>query len=173
MAQQDSIIKLNGKVGDLSFYKTKNGYQARTKGGVSGDRIKNDPNYQRTRENNAEFAEVAAGSKKIRDVLRNMILLTHDPKMANRLSSQVFRMMKADTLSIRGERKIKPESFSILKNFNFNETAPLSNTLFVTAQPTVDRATGLVELNIPAILPEIHLAKPKGATHFRISSGAA
>lgn len=173
MAKQDSFIKLNGKVGDLSFFKTKDGYQARTKGGVSADRIKNDPGYRRTRENNAEFAEVSTASKKIRDVLRSMILLTHDPKMSTRLTSRVFKMVKADTASLRGERKVLPENFGLLKDFNFNEAAPLNNTLFVTAVPTIDRVTGVVELNIPEINPEIHLAKPKGATHFRLTAGAA
>lgn len=173
MANQDSFIKLNGKMGDLSFFKTKDGYQVRTKGGVSADRIKNDPSYQRTRENNAEFAEVSNAAKKIRDVLRSMILLTHDSKMATRLTSRVFKMIKADVVSLRGERKVLPLSFSLLKDFNFNEGAPLNNTLFVTALPTIDRATGLVELSIPEIFPDVHLAKPKGATHFRLTTGAA
>ena len=173
MAQQESIIKLKGKIGDLSFFKTKDGYQTRAKGGVDGDRIKNDPSYQRTRENNAEFAEAAQASKKIRDVLREMILLTRDAKMATRLTSRVFKMIKADTVSLRGERKVKAESFSILRDFNFNEAAPLNNTLFVNMMANIDRASGLMELTIPSITPEVHLAKPKGATHFQISAGAA
>lgn len=173
MAKQDSFIKLNGKVGDLSFFKSKDGYQVRTKGGVSADRIKNDPGFQRTRENNAEFAEVSGASKKIRDVLRSMILLTHDPKMSTRLTSRVFKMIKADTVSLRGERKVLIASFQLLKDFNFNEAAPLNNTLFVTTEVSIDRVTGLVELNVPEIMPDVHLAKPKGATHFRLTAGAA
>ena len=173
MAQQESIIKLSGKVGDLSFFKTKNGYQARTRGGVSAERIAKDPGYQRTRENNAEFAEVARASKKIRDILRSMILLTHDPKMAVRLTSRVFKMMKADIVNIRGERKVLYENFNVLKDFNFNEAAPLNNTLFVVAVPSIDRATGLVEVVIPEIRPDVHLNKPKGATHYKITAGAA
>ena len=173
MAQQESIIKLSGKVGDLSFFKTKNGYQARSKGGVSADRIANDPGYQRTRENNVEFSEVASASKKIRDILRIMILLTHDPKMASRLTSRVFKMMKADAINVRGERKVLYESFNILKDFNFNEAAPLNNTLFVVAASSIDRVSGTVEVVIPEIRPDVHVNKPKGATHFRITAGAA
>jgi hypothetical protein len=173
MAKQESFIKLQGKVGDLSFFKTKNGYQARVKGGVSGDRIKNDPTYQRTRENNAEFTAVSLTAKSIRDLLRSMILLTHDPKMATRLSSRVFRMIKADADSIRGERKVKASSFGILKDFNFNESAPLNNTLFINAIPSIDRQTGIVTVSIPEINPEVHLGKPKAATHFRFNAGAA
>ncbi len=173
MAQQDGIIKLKGKVGDLSFFKNKEGYQARSSAGIDGDRVKNDPSYQRTRENNTEFAEVAAASKKIRDVLRSIILFTHDAKMATRLNSRVFKMMKADTVSLRGERKVQAPSFGILSGFNFNEAAPLANTLLVTPTGSIDRATGRVEVNIPALLPESHLAKPKGATHYGLTLGAA
>lgn len=43
MAKQKGIIKLTGKIGDLSFYKSKDGYLAREKGGVDGERIKNNP----------------------------------------------------------------------------------------------------------------------------------
>jgi hypothetical protein len=34
MARQKGIIKLKGKIGDLSFYKTQDGHLAREKGGV-------------------------------------------------------------------------------------------------------------------------------------------
>ncbi|SEL61201.1 hypothetical protein [Parapedobacter koreensis] len=38
-------------------------------------RIATDPNYQRTRENNAEFGAGVAAAKRLRDTLRPMILL--------------------------------------------------------------------------------------------------
>jgi hypothetical protein len=173
MAKQESFIKLQGKVGNLSFFKTKNGYQARVKGGVSADRIKSDPAYQRTRENNAEFATVSSASKNIRDLLRPMILSTSDPKMATRLSSRLFRMLKADTESVRGQRRVNASSFALLRDFNFNELAPLSNTLFINTLASIDRATGAVALSVPEITPEVHLGKPKAATHFRFTAGAA
>jgi len=46
---------LKGPIGDISFYKSKDGYLARSKGGVDKSRIKNDPAFQRTRENGSEF----------------------------------------------------------------------------------------------------------------------
>jgi hypothetical protein len=173
MAKQESFIKLQGKVGDLSFFKTKKGYQARVKGGVSPDRIKSDPAYQRTRENNAEFTTVSSAAKNIRDVLRPLILSTSDPKMAARLSSRLFRMIKADTESMRGERQITANSFGLLRDFNFNESAPLSNALFIKVIPSIDRVTGVVALNVPEVIPQVHLGKPQAATHFRFTAGAA
>ena len=41
MARQKGIIKLLGTVGDITFYKAKEGYLAREKGGVDKDRIMN------------------------------------------------------------------------------------------------------------------------------------
>ena len=55
MAKQGGLLKVVGKLDDLSFYKSADGFLVRTKGGVSGDRIANDPTFQRTRENGAEF----------------------------------------------------------------------------------------------------------------------
>jgi len=92
MAQQESIIKLKGKIGDLTFYKTKDGYQARQAKGVDPSRIANDPNYQRTRENNAEFTVGANASKRLRDTLRPIILLTYDPKMPGTDNFAPFHM---------------------------------------------------------------------------------
>ena len=58
MAKQTGIIKLKGKIGDLSFYKTQDGHLAREKGGVDAERIAKDPAFIRTRENGAEFGSL-------------------------------------------------------------------------------------------------------------------
>jgi len=49
MARQKSILKLQGTIGGISFYKTKDGFLAREKGGVDASRIANDPGFARTR----------------------------------------------------------------------------------------------------------------------------
>ncbi|RYD71675.1 MAG: hypothetical protein EOP53_23260, partial [Sphingobacteriales bacterium] len=72
MARQEGIIKFKGKIGDLAFYKTKDGYQARTKGGVSAERIATDPRYQRTRENGAEFGRAAKAGKLFRTAFKTL-----------------------------------------------------------------------------------------------------
>jgi len=173
MAQQESIIKLKGKIGDLTFYETKDGYQARQVKGVSPQRIATDPNFQRTRENNAEFATGAAAAKRLRDTLRPMILLTYDPKMPGRLFSRVMRVVKADSVSDRGERQVLPGNLGLLSQFVFNAGASLANTLFVAPVCTVDREAGSVTLDIPSLIPSLAIAAPKGATHFQFNFGAA
>jgi hypothetical protein len=78
MARQRGKIKLTGKVGDLSFYKTQDGYLAREKGGVDAARIKNDPAFARTRENGQEFGLAARAGKVLRDVFRPLMMRAAD-----------------------------------------------------------------------------------------------
>lgn len=51
MAKLKGILKIEGTLDELTFYKTQDGHLVKTKGGVSAERIANDPNFQRTREN--------------------------------------------------------------------------------------------------------------------------
>ena len=63
MARQRSIIKLDGTIGGITFYKSKDGYLAREKGGISAERIANDPAFERTRENGSEFGRAGKAGK--------------------------------------------------------------------------------------------------------------
>lgn len=173
MAQQESYIKLKGRIGDLTFYETKNGYQVRGKGGVSANRIAKDPAYQRTRENNAEFGQACKSAKKLRDVLRPMILQTADPKMFNRLTSRFTRIVKADAENVRGARKVLPANFTMLKDFNFNEAALLTNTIFINYTAVVNRLNGTATIQVPAFNPDAAIVAPKEATHYQFIASAA
>ena len=51
MAKQSSLIKIEGTLDDLTFYKSADGYVIRKKGGVSKDQTLNYPAFARTREN--------------------------------------------------------------------------------------------------------------------------
>lgn len=173
MARQKSFVKLEGRIGDLTFYKTQDGYQAREKGGVSASRIATDPKYQRTRENNAEFGRGNAAAKKLRDAFRAFIQLTSDSRMPNRLNSRMLRILKADSIHDRGERQVLDENLGILNRFSFNAAALLSNTLFEKVSGTIERSTGTGSISLPAIDPAVKIAKPSGATHFQFSAALA
>ena len=87
MARQESFLKLKGRVGDLTFYKSGGEYLARTKGGVDGDRIKTDPRFARTRENGQDFIRAIKAGKMLRDAFREQLYLTADRRMSGRLTS--------------------------------------------------------------------------------------
>jgi len=91
MAKQKGIIKLKGTIGDITFYKSKDGYIAREKGGIDARRIATDPAFQRTRENGAEFGRAGKAGKTLRTALRPLLIYSSDSKMVSRLTQQIFR----------------------------------------------------------------------------------
>ena len=95
MAKQVGTFKIDGTIGDLTFYKSQGQHLVRQKGGVSGDRIKNDPNFARTRENNSEFGQAGTVGKGIRDAMRNMIDKAADSRVTSRLGSNCLPLSRA------------------------------------------------------------------------------
>lgn len=172
MATQKGVIKLEGAVGDLSFYKRKGKYFARTKGGVSSDRIKNDPAFERTRENQQEFGRAGIAGKILRTSLREVILRSKDSGMTSRLTRLLMKVIQTDTMSERGQRTVQNGDISLLQNFEFNSNARLDNTIQMELITSIDRVTGVVEVSIPEFVPAEIVVFPAGATHGTIAAGA-
>ena len=63
MGRQKSLIHFTGVIGNIIFYRTIDGYLAGKKGGIAAHRIYTEPNFARTRENNAEFGRAVEGSR--------------------------------------------------------------------------------------------------------------
>ncbi|WP_026954985.1 hypothetical protein [Algoriphagus vanfongensis] len=166
MAKQASIITLKGRVGRLSFYKTKDGYLAREKGGVEKSRIMNDPRFARTRENMQEFTDNANSSKLVKDALRPVISKVSDPRLGLRLNQQMMKVLKSDALSVRGERKVKNGNWDLLGGMELNIRASLSRTLLFDIRALDSPASW--EVQIPTLLPSDEIAYPTGAEGFRI-----
>lgn len=114
MARQKGIIKLAGTIGDVSFYKSKDGYLAREKGGVDGNRIKNDPAFQRTRENGSEFGRAGTSGRLIRNALRLLVQNASDSRVTGRLTKEALKVIKTDSINARGERVMAEGDLSIL-----------------------------------------------------------
>jgi hypothetical protein len=169
MARQKGIIKLTGKIGDLSFYKSKDGFLAREKGGVEADRIKNDPAFARTRENGAEFGSSASSGKLLRDSVRTMMASASDPRVVSRLTKLMTQIKNLDGTSARGQRNVgvgilDPAAKALLKGFNFNSKAVLGSILYNPF--AVDVNTG--EITLADLVPINDVSSTPGATHISI-----
>lgn len=173
MAKQKGIIPLKGTIGNITFYKSKDGYLAREKGGVDANRIATDPAFQRTRENGAEFGRAGSGSKVLRTSLRNVLQQSADSKMTSRLTREMMKVIKADTINPRGSRNIIDGDVELLTGFEFNENGKLGATLYAPYTATIDRVAGQLKIDIPAFIPSNMLAAPAGTTHFKIISAGA
>ena len=140
----------------------------------SGERIANDPNFQRTRENGAEFGSSASSGKLLRNAVRNLMMNASDNRVTSRLTQIMTQIKNYDVASPRGERTVAdgiadPAALALLKNFDFNNKAALSGVLF--APFTVNNTTGAI--SIPSFVPLNDIAYPSGATHISFKSAYA
>jgi len=172
MAKLKSLIKLEGTLEDLTFYKGTDGYFVRTKGGVSKNRIMNDPAFVRTRENGTEFGSIAASGKLLRTALGPMVFRAKDSKLTSRLVKVLNQVKNLDSVSIRGARNVaeglnNSSAASLLEGFDFNARATFGSVL--NSIVSVDTGTGAV--SIAAYNPLEQMRSPEGATHFSLQAG--
>lgn len=170
MAKQKGIIKLDGTIGGITFYKSQDGYLAREKGGVSGDRIANEPNFQRTRENGEEFGRAGKAGKLLRNSIRAMLQNASDSRMVSRLTQKMVEVIQEDATNPRGQRNVIDGEAELLEGFEFNISGKLGTTLYAPYTSTIDRVAGTLAVSIPAFVPLNMIAAPGGSTHFKIVS---
>ena len=173
MAQQKGIIKLAGTIGNITFYKTQDGYLAKEKTSLDATRIATDPNFIRTRENGVEFGHAAKVASTLRLAFRSVIKTNRDNRMVSRLTQRMIAVVYADETSVRGQRNIMDGETELVEGFQFNIKAPLSTTLNAPYAATIDRVTGICRVDIPVFIPANMITAPPGATHFKFTSGAS
>jgi len=170
MAKQKGIIKLDGTIGDITFYRSKDGYVAREKGGVSAERIKNDPAFQRTRENGAEFGRAGKAGKVLRNSIRSLLQNASDSRMVSRLTKEMVKVIQMDTTNPRGLRNVIDGEAELLLGFEFNSQGKLGTTLFAPVQSTLNRLTGDADISFEPFVPGNSIAAPGGTSHFKLVS---
>ncbi len=173
MARQKGIIPLQGTIGNINFFKSGDGYMAREKGGVSADKIANDPVFERTRENNAEFGRAGKASKVLRTAFRPLLQKASDNRMISRLLTKMLEVIHEDGVNLRGQRNVIDGEATMLEGFEFNINSRLSAVFHANYTITLTRATGVLSVNIPAFVPAERIAAPQGTTHVRLSLGGS
>lgn len=171
MARQKGIFKVGGTLDEVTFYKSKEGYLIREKGGVSAERIATDPAFQRTRENQAEFGRAGKAGKLLRTAIRPLLQSVSDGRMVSRLHKEMMRVVKADSTSARGQRNVLDGELELLQGFEFNEGGKLGQTFFVPFTPAINRAAGTLQITLPAFVPGQMIAAPTEATHYQLAAG--
>ena len=102
MAKQKGIIPLQGTIGNITFFKTKEGFSAREKTDLSAARIATDPAFQRTRENGAEFGRAGKSSRYLRAAFGSSLQNISDNRMISRLVREMMKVTKSDQTNPRG-----------------------------------------------------------------------
>jgi len=173
MAQQKGIIPLQGTIGNITFFKSKDGFMAREKGTLDASRIATDPAFQRTRENGAEFGRACKAGKYLRNAIRQLLQNVADSRMIARLTKEMMKVIKADETNPRGFRNVIDGEAEFLKGFDFNANSKLSTTLYAPFAGAINRATGQLTIDLPSFVPVNMVAAPNGTTHFKIVSAGA
>lgn len=174
MARQTGLFTLKGTLDNVTFYKSKDGNIAKMKTSIDKERIKNDPNFARTRENGAEFGSIATTGKLFRDTLRNITANVADRTLLTRVTQIMSKIKNLDATSIRGARNVgvgisTAPAKALLKGFEFNSSSFLASVLY---KPYVlVPATGVI--TIAGLVPATDVVFPAGATHMSLTGGFA
>lgn len=173
MAKQKGIFQVEGTIDEVTFYRSQDGHMIRKKGGVSGDRIKSDPAFARTRENGSEFKNTAKAGKLMRHAFSSFVAKSADGRVTSRMVQTMAKIKNLDTTSVRGERTVAvgigtPEGKGLLQGFNFNKNAVLDSVLLVPYD--VDLANNKVTIN--GFVPGNGLAAPAVATHYSVQAAS-
>jgi hypothetical protein len=168
MSTQTGIVKLEGKMDGVSFYRSGGKYLARKAKGPNKKRIKRDPVFIRTRENNLEFGGAAKAASAFRASVSPMLKLA-DSRVTSRLIA-IFREINRRGEGVRGKRPIHlSQHRAQLTNFDFNINILVSSlfTGMVTAEHSEDRLTA--SLTVEDIVINKVTNGPVGATHVRFT----
>jgi len=173
MAKQKGPLKVKGSLGDLTFYKSQDGYLVRERGGIDKKRIANDPSFQRTRENNSEFGRAGKAGQLFRKAFNSLLVNSADNRMASRLHRAMVQVIQTDLVSDRGLRNVIDGEAELLKGFEFNIKGKLDSNFFVPYVSAIDRVTGAITVTVPSFVPTTMITAPSGTTHYKIISGGA
>ncbi|OWK74310.1 hypothetical protein CBW16_02540 [Flavobacteriaceae bacterium JJC] len=169
MARESSILKLKGVLDGMSFYKNSEGHYVRAKGGIEKERILNDANFARTRENMNEFADINGAGKLIRNSVSEFLRRAKDMRTSSRLVSVIAKIKNKDALSVRGQRNFAKgfgtaEGKAMLTGYDFNRHAPLQTVL--KKELVIDPVAG--SISIRGFKPHSDLEVPEFATHVNL-----
>jgi len=170
MSKQSGLIKVEGNIDGVSFYKMNGNNYARMKGGVSKGRIQKDPAYQRTRENNVEFTGSATATKSIRQGLLPVLAYKADNQMSTRMNIIMRDMLKKGT-GVRGQRAVQlSANKTMFEGFEFDDTLSFTSTFLAPFTVAPNAARNQCVITVPSFFAAASIKAPAGATHFRLVS---
>lgn len=172
MPKQVSLIKIEGSMEDLTFFRRKGGFIARKRGDLSKERIETDPAFERTRETNLEFSHAAKAGKLLRRSLSAMLRNMKTGDAVNRLFATMFKVLRTDAVNARGKRLVTEGNLALLTGFEFNAGTSLDDTLTTAYTVVVDRPTGKCAITLQPFTPGVNINAPRTADSFRLVSAA-
>jgi hypothetical protein len=173
MASQEGIIQFRGAVGNLQFFKKKDGtFGVRKKTTLDKKKILEDPGFAMTRETMAAFGTVAKAGKLFRDALSQVVSKVADSELTPRMTAALFQILKTDKENERGRKSLMFGDLSSLKGFEFSNAGPVNTTFKGKYSTEIDRANGKLNLVVGEYRPRRDVYRPIQATHFQLHAAA-
>ena len=131
MGKLKGILQFTGQIDGLSFYEMNGKIVIRKTGGFDGEKIKNNANYARVRENSSEFAHCAKVGKYFRSAFSSCLMPLRIPYVHNHIVSLFQGILKLDEIQKRGNRTVRngmltSEGKKALLAFEFDKTQKFS-----------------------------------------------
>jgi hypothetical protein len=163
MAIQTGLIHIRGTLGDVTYFKTTDGYKVKMKGGPTRQQFKRSRRFVRSRECSTEFTRATQAIKLIKDGIRPYLRSCADTKFYGRMTAALVKVVRSDSVNARGKRKVLAENLYLLRGFKMKKDVGSR----VQLQTTSNKNGGFrVDVSLrPILTSEVSKA---GATHVRI-----
>ena len=132
MAIYKSIFEIRGAIDDLVFYNLNGVPVVRKKSGFNKEAYKNNPKYERVRENSSEFGHCSKVGKMLRNSLHQYLSECGDKYMYQAFAKVMTQIKDLDAQSGRGKRRVEiglknENALPLLKHFKFGKIENLNS----------------------------------------------
>jgi len=139
MATYESLISINGSVGDLVFYNLNGKNVVRKKSGFNKNAFKKSPTYEKVRQNSSEFGHCSKIGKIIRQCLEEFIKEANDALLYQKFAKLMTEIKDLDSISEKGKRTVENgiatrSGMQLLKNFKFGSIPSHKDSVAFTAR---------------------------------------
>jgi len=170
MARMNNFTQMTGSMANVSMYRM-HGHDdviIRMKGGPSKRQIKTKPQFEKVRRNNSEWAGCAKMGSQIRMSFMNMNRMEDYP-VSGALNAICKQIQKLDTEGEHGRRGIfMTRCKEALLGFSFSRKQVLESVLRVPIETTLDRVTGIAQIEIGAVNTDLYLYNFRKLPYYRI-----
>ena len=140
---------------------------------VNRKRVLNDPVFELTRQNNAEFARACKANRLLRHAFVLGLPNKADRYVSGRLTKTMFNVLQSDTINDRGERRVTQGVLGILEGFNFNRDTSLQNVLRAPYSITFNQEAMQATISFPSFIAKAMIETTSGANAFKLTGMAA
>lgn len=171
MARQDGNHPFVGRIGDLIYYKRNGKYFVRKAGNPSKEKIKNAPEFEKTRKLNNEFSACVKVGHDLREAIASLLPDHSDKDITGRLVGLFSKVIKKGRGEC-GSRMIEIiKNKELIKGFDFNKSFSFDKVFneYIHFSSLAKRKE--VSMKVEAFNPQLSLGKYSGVTHFRLFIG--